>query len=149
MMARRYESYLSHVVRPFFREHFSRLDRQIVLVDVLGALNGGTEATLELERAMASVLRAFRPGAASWLASLFGGRRIDRLPRSGIRGIMELALQLPDVVRLDIGDPDFPTPDHIVEAAANASGGTSPTARSARAWRRYSASRFTRLSKLP
>ncbi len=79
MMARRYESYLAHVVRPFFREHFSRLDRQIVLVDVLGALNGGTEATLELERALASVLKAFRPGTASWLASLFGGRRIDRL----------------------------------------------------------------------
>ena len=79
MMARRYESYLAHVVRPFFREHFSRLDRQIVLVDVLGALNGGTVATLELERALASVLKAFRPGAASWLASLFGGRHIDRL----------------------------------------------------------------------
>ena len=47
-------------------------------------------------------------------------RRIDRLPRSGIRGIMELALQLPDVVRLDIGDPDFPTPAHIVAGAARA-----------------------------
>ena len=46
--------------------------------------------------------------------------RIDRLPRSGIRGIMELALERPDVVRLDIGDPDFPTPSHIVEAAAEA-----------------------------
>lgn len=79
MMARRYESYLTHVVKPFFREHFSRLDRQIVLVDVLGALNGGADAILELERALASVLKAFRPGAASWLASLFGGRRIDRL----------------------------------------------------------------------
>ncbi len=79
MMARRYDSYLAHVVRPFFREHFSRLDRQIVLVDVLGALNGGAEATLELERALASVLKAFRPGAASWLAGLIGGRRIDRL----------------------------------------------------------------------
>lgn len=79
MMARRYESYLAHVVRPFFREHFSRLDRQIVLVDVLGALNGGVEATLELEQTLAAVLKAFRPGAASWLASLFGGRRIDRL----------------------------------------------------------------------
>ncbi|MGE0024195.1 MAG: YcjX family protein, partial [Hyphomicrobium sp.] len=50
MMARRYESYLAHVVRPFFREHFMRLDRQIVLVDVLGALNGGVAATQELER---------------------------------------------------------------------------------------------------
>ncbi len=79
MMARRYDSYVAHVVRPFFRDHFSRLDRQIVLVDVLGALNGGAEALGELERTLASVLAAFRPGVASWLLSLFGGRRIDRL----------------------------------------------------------------------
>lgn len=79
MMARRYESYLAHVVRPFFREHFSRIDRQIVLVDVLGALNGGVAATQELERTLASVMKAFRPGAASWLQSLIGARRIDRL----------------------------------------------------------------------
>ena len=26
---------------PFFRDHFARLDRQIVLIDVLAALNGG------------------------------------------------------------------------------------------------------------
>src|SRR5690606_19008914 len=51
MMARRYESYVDHVVRPFFRDHFSRLDRQIVLVDVLGALAGGSEAIAELEGA--------------------------------------------------------------------------------------------------
>ncbi len=79
MMARRYDSYVAHVVRPFFRDHFSRLDRQIVLVDVLGALNGGTEAISELERALSAVLKAFRPGIASWLGSLLGGRRIDRL----------------------------------------------------------------------
>ena len=47
--------------------------------------------------------------------------RVDALPRSGIRDVMELALQLRDVVRLEIGDPDFPTPPHIVEAAARAS----------------------------
>jgi len=46
--------------------------------------------------------------------------RIERLPRSGIRAVMEQALRLPDVVRLDIGDPDFPTPAHVVEAAAKA-----------------------------
>ncbi|HEX2843228.1 YcjX family protein [Hyphomicrobium sp.] len=79
MMARRYDSYVQHVVRPFFRDHFSRLDRQIVLVDVLGALNGGAETIGELERALTAVLKAFRPGAASWLESLIGGRRIDRL----------------------------------------------------------------------
>ena len=36
MMMRRFESYKSLVVRPFFNDHFARLDRQIVLVDVLG-----------------------------------------------------------------------------------------------------------------
>ena len=35
MMARRYEAYKTHVARPFFRDHFARLDRQIVLVDAL------------------------------------------------------------------------------------------------------------------
>jgi aspartate/methionine/tyrosine aminotransferase len=54
------------------------------------------------------------------MSDLAPSDRIARLPRSGIRGIMELALQLPDVVRLEIGDPDFPTPAHIVDGAAEA-----------------------------
>ena len=37
MMERRYEAYKTHVVKPFFRDHFARLDRQIVLVDALDA----------------------------------------------------------------------------------------------------------------
>lgn len=35
---------------------------------------------------------------------------------------MDLALELPDAIRLEIGDPDFPTPAHIVDAAARAAG---------------------------
>jgi aspartate/methionine/tyrosine aminotransferase len=46
--------------------------------------------------------------------------RIERMPRSGIRAVMEQALRMPDAVRLDIGDPDFTTPAHIVDAAAQA-----------------------------
>jgi predicted YcjX-like family ATPase len=78
MMARRFDSYKSHVVRPFFRDHFSRLDRQIVLVDVLGPLNEGGEAVADLQSALDSVLRVFRTGSASWLTTLVG-RRIDKL----------------------------------------------------------------------
>ncbi|GAA1299352.1 pyridoxal phosphate-dependent aminotransferase [Saccharothrix xinjiangensis] len=43
-----------------------------------------------------------------------------RLPGSGIREIMELALRRPDAIRLEIGDPDFDTPPHVAEAAARA-----------------------------
>src|SRR5262249_31102918 len=64
--------------KPFFRDHFARLDRQIVLVDVLTALNGGATALRDLEQALTDVLGAFRPGRSNWLKSVLT-RRIDRL----------------------------------------------------------------------
>ncbi len=67
------------VVRPFFRDHFSRIDRQIVLVDVLGAIHQGPRAVEDLRRTMAEVLAAFRPGRNGWLDRLFGGRRVERI----------------------------------------------------------------------
>ncbi|HSG95709.1 MAG TPA: YcjX family protein [Afifellaceae bacterium] len=78
MMERRYTAYLTHVVKPFFRDHFARLDRQIVLVDMLAALNAGPAAIHDLETALADVLACFRPGRTSWLAGILG-RRIDRI----------------------------------------------------------------------
>ena len=78
MMERRFESYKSAVVQPFFRDHFARLDRQIVLVDVLSALANGPQAIAEMERALGRILQCFNPGAKSWL-ELVLGRRIDRV----------------------------------------------------------------------
>jgi uncharacterized protein len=78
MLARRFESYKAHVIKPFFRDHFAHLDRQIVLVDALAAINSGAEGLRELERTLAAVLSAFRPGANTWL-SWIATRRIDRL----------------------------------------------------------------------
>jgi predicted YcjX-like family ATPase len=78
MMARRYQAYKSHVVQPFFRDHFARLDRQIVLADVLTAVNAGPDAVADLERALTDILRCFRQGQSGWLP-LITGRRIDRI----------------------------------------------------------------------
>ncbi len=78
MMARRYRAYKTHVVQPFFRDHFARLDRQIVLADVLTAINAGPDAVTDLERALTDILRCFRQGQNGWLALLMG-RRIDRI----------------------------------------------------------------------
>ncbi|WP_281985227.1 YcjX family protein [Thalassorhabdomicrobium marinisediminis] len=76
---RRFEAYKRHVVRPFFRDHFARIDRQIVLVDVLGAIHAGPRAVEDMRRAMADILGAFRPGQNSFLSRIFQGRRIDRI----------------------------------------------------------------------
>ncbi len=78
MMSRRFESYKSHVVRPFFKTHFNGIDRQIVLMDVLGALDTGYDAIHEMEQALDAVMGAFRPGANSWLSALLAPR-VERL----------------------------------------------------------------------
>ncbi|MFQ5948443.1 MAG: pyridoxal phosphate-dependent aminotransferase [Acidimicrobiia bacterium] len=49
------------------------------------------------------------------LATAIAGMR-----RSGIREIMDLAAARDDVLHLEVGEPDFPTPSHIVDAAAEA-----------------------------
>ncbi len=78
MMERRYRAYKTHVVVPFYRDHFARLDRQIVLADVLTVVNAGAAAVADLERALTDVLRCYRQGQNAWHA-LFTGRRIDRI----------------------------------------------------------------------
>ena len=70
LMQERFEAYKRIVVRPFFRDHFARLDRQIVLVDVLSALEAGPTGVADLETALGQVLSAFRVGRNGWLSQL-------------------------------------------------------------------------------
>ncbi len=78
-MEDRFEAYKRVVVKPFFRNHFARLDRQVVLVDALGALANGPRALGDLTAAMAETLSCFRHGETSWLDTILGGRRINKL----------------------------------------------------------------------
>jgi predicted YcjX-like family ATPase len=78
MMERRYEAYKTHVIKPFFREHIARLDRQIILIDAMQAMNAGGAVVADLERALTDILSCFRPGRASLLTGLIQ-RRIGRI----------------------------------------------------------------------
>lgn len=44
-------------------------------------------------------------------------RVAQTMPGSGIREIVNLAVKMPDVIRLEVGEPNFPTPAHIVQGA--------------------------------
>jgi len=92
MMERRFEAYKNVVVRPFFRDHFARLDRQIVLVDALAAFNAGPAALRDLESALAAILVCFRPGRRTLTSALlrpridkilFAATKCDHLHHSG------------------------------------------------------------------
>lgn len=78
-MGRRFESYKREVVKPFFRDHFARIDRQVVLVDALGAINAGPPAVEDLRAAMSETLGAFRPGRNGFLSRILGGKRVEKI----------------------------------------------------------------------
>lgn len=78
LMEARFEAYKQEIVQPFFSQLAADVDRQIVLVDVLRALNAGEEAFADQRLALETILAAFRFGSRSLLRWLFGAR-IDRV----------------------------------------------------------------------
>lgn len=78
LMAERYERYREDIVRAFYAEHFSRFDRQIVLVDLLTALNRGPAHFADTQEVLSLVMESFRYGERGLLTRLFAPR-IDRL----------------------------------------------------------------------
>ena len=77
-MERRFEAYKSKVVKPFFTTHFAGIDRQIVLVDVLGAIHDGPQAVEDLRATMADILGAFKTGKNGWLSSIMG-KKVEKI----------------------------------------------------------------------
>ncbi len=78
-MERRFKAYQSEVVKPFFRDHFARIDRQVVLVDVLGALQRGPESLVDMQDTLADILSAYRPGKSAFLTRLLGSQRVEKI----------------------------------------------------------------------
>lgn len=76
---RRFDAYKREVVRPFFREHFARIDRQVVLVDMLGAIHSGPQAVEDMRQSLADILATFRPGRNDFLRQIFLGKRVERI----------------------------------------------------------------------
>ncbi|TNG00913.1 MAG: YcjX family protein [Gammaproteobacteria bacterium] len=66
-----YESYINDHVKSFYKHYFSDIDRQIILVDVLKALNSGQESHDDLKVTMSRILDSFHYGQNSIISRLF------------------------------------------------------------------------------
>ena len=100
-LEKRFDQYVRDVVRPFFRNHFSKIDRQIVLVDILRSIELGEEAFGEMEGALGNTLSAFnysKGGPLDWIVGarttkvLFAATKADHVVR-GDRAILENTLR--------------------------------------------------------
>ncbi|SFC95382.1 YcjX family GTP-binding protein [Pragia fontium] len=71
MLKARYEYYCQHVVKGFYKDHFMKFDRQIVLVDCLQPLNNGPQAFNDMRLALTQLMQSFHYGQRSILRRLF------------------------------------------------------------------------------
>ncbi|RUO41157.1 ATPase [Pseudidiomarina aestuarii] len=70
-LQQRFERYKAEVVTPFYRDYFCRFNRQIVLVDILGAMQRGPVAFADLRLALSALLPVFHYGRNSWWQRLW------------------------------------------------------------------------------
>ena len=75
----RFEKYKKKIIRPFFENHLSKIDRQVVLVDVMAAIEAGPGPFEDQRKAMGDILSVFQPGHNLWLTQLFQGRKVERI----------------------------------------------------------------------
>lgn len=78
LMEERYEVYKREVVTKFYEDYFRNYGRQIVLVDVLGALLAGRDAFEDTRLATEAILESFRYGQHNILTKLLGSARVER-----------------------------------------------------------------------
>ncbi|WP_034946562.1 YcjX family GTP-binding protein [Erwinia oleae] len=71
MLKARYHYYCQHVVKGFYKEHFLRFDRQIVLVDCLQPLNSGPQAFNDMRLALTQLMQSFSYGQRTLFRRLF------------------------------------------------------------------------------
>ncbi len=77
-LEKRFESYKKWVIDTFFSLHFNTFDRQVVLLDLLSAMNRGPGAFADRQMALEAILQGFRYGQANLFTRLFKPR-IDKL----------------------------------------------------------------------
>lgn len=78
LLNERFDAYKAEVRASFFDTHFREFDRQIVLVDTLGALHAGRTAFEDTERAIGDIARCLAE-SDSILPRFLGGAGIERI----------------------------------------------------------------------
>lgn len=99
LLNKRYRYYQQHVVKGFYRDHFSKFDRQIVLVDCLQPLNAGPESFNDMRQALDQLMMSFKYGRSSLLRRLFSPR-IDKVLFAATKADHVTPEQHPNLVAL-------------------------------------------------
>lgn len=99
ILKKRYDYYCNHIVKGFYQQHFSKVDRQIVLVDTLKSLNSGVESFNDMRLALEQLMQSFQYGKSGLLRRLFAPK-IDKILFAATKADHVTADQHPNLVSL-------------------------------------------------
>ena len=74
----RYNRYVNELVDPFYNDFFKKVDRQLVLVDVVNTLNSGPEYVDDMRQALTNITDSFSFGQQSRLSQMINSK-IDKV----------------------------------------------------------------------
>jgi predicted YcjX-like family ATPase len=75
---RRYQRYIKELVNPFYNDFFKKVDRQLVLVDVVNTLNSGPEYIDDMRQALTNITDSFSFGQQGRLAQMVNSK-VDKV----------------------------------------------------------------------
>lgn len=99
LLEKRYQAYREQVVKPFFARQVARCNRQVLLIDVLGALRAGKPQLDDLQQCLQQLLPSFDYGRNSWWRRLWKPR-IERVSVVATKADTLLPEQHPQLQRL-------------------------------------------------
>lgn len=98
-----YSRYIKELVEPFYKNFFSKLDRQLVLVDVVSALNSGPDYLTDMRQALTNILDSFNYGKQNALFQLinpkinklaFAATKVDQVLSQDHSAVRELTTNI-------------------------------------------------------
>lgn len=106
-MAKRFEEYKKKVIKPFYRDHFKNMDRQIVLMDVLRTLELGESSFNEMTETLKDTLSSFRYSRGGLLSGigraktshvLFAATKADHVTRGDRANLEQMVRRMLSLV---------------------------------------------------
>ena len=78
IMQQRYVNYVKDTVKPFYKDFFKSVDRQVILIDTLKALNGGKENFDDMMIAFTRIIDSYRVGLTGFISKLISPK-VERI----------------------------------------------------------------------
>lgn len=122
---KRYEIYVKEVVKKLHLDYFRGFDRQIVLIDVIKALQNGDECYADMQRALKSMLDIYTHAQGNLLSQIFNptiqnvafvATKADLVPSLMHNNYLSLLNEMSEDIRIKLQELNIKISSHIVAA---------------------------------